>query len=227
MKNNPSLSEIAEALRSHGSFVIMSHLRPDGDALGCEIAMALCLKGLGKQVKVWNQDGMLDKYSFLPCADLVTLPPAEPEEFDVVVALDTGIENRLGTCVPAVKQAKLWINIDHHSSNVRAMADLVHVDYTSPATGPDSIRADAQAGKLPVDPAKSRTIFLSPSPPTPVLSNTRTPPRAPTKSRAELLKAGVNVGKAFSQQTVRDHPRRRITSLLRELLNFHAFERHR
>ncbi|HWB58560.1 MAG TPA: translation initiation factor IF-2 N-terminal domain-containing protein, partial [Chthoniobacteraceae bacterium] len=74
-KANCSLAEIARALKEHQRFVVMSHLRPDGDALGCEIAMGLCLKLLGKDVTVWNQDGMLEKYSFLPQSGIVAKPP--------------------------------------------------------------------------------------------------------------------------------------------------------
>src|SRR5438094_10550819 len=102
MKTNCTLDEIADALRIHDSFVVMRHVRPDGDALGCQIAMALCLKQLGKEAAVWNQDGMLEKYAFLPSSDLVKTPPAEPREFDVAIALDTAAQDRLGTCLQFV-----------------------------------------------------------------------------------------------------------------------------
>ena len=214
MKTNSSLSEIAAALRAHRSFVIMSHLRPDGDALGCEIALALSLRALGKEVKVWNQDGMLDKYSFLPSSNLVTLPPAEPEEFDVAVALDTGVETRLGTCVQAVKKARLWINIDHHVSNAR-YGDLVHVDSSAPATGQilfELIRGE----NLPFPPEIADNLFVAISTDTGSFQYPNTTART-FEIGAELLKAGVNVGK-LSQQMYESHPRRRIV-LLRELLN--------
>jgi len=217
-KNNASFSEIAQVLRTHRSFVLMSHLRPDGDALGCEIAMALCLKELGKEVKVWNQDGMLDNYRYLPCSGLVTVPPAEPEEFDVVIALDTGVENRLGTCVQAVKSAKLWINIDHHISNTR-YGDLVHVDSTSPATG-QIIFELIQSEKLPLTPEIADNLFIAISTDTGSFQYPNTTART-FEIGAALLKAGVNVGK-LSQQMYESHPRRRII-LLRELLNSMRF----
>ncbi|MDP9292344.1 MAG: bifunctional oligoribonuclease/PAP phosphatase NrnA, partial [Verrucomicrobiota bacterium] len=98
MKANASFAGIADALRDHERFVVMSHLRPDGDALGCQVAMALCLEQLGKKVSVWNEDGMLEKYSFLPRSELVVRPPSAPERFDVAIALDTAAQDRLGTC---------------------------------------------------------------------------------------------------------------------------------
>ena len=214
MKNNTPLSEIAQILRSHQRFVLMSHLRPDGDALGCVIALALCLKGLGKQVKVWNEDGMLDKYRYLPSSDLVTVPPAEPEEFDVAIALDTGAESRLGRCVKAVKQAKLWINIDHHISNSR-YGDLVHIDSNAPATGQILFEL-LRGADLPITPEIADNLFVAISTDTGSFQYPNTTART-YEIGAELLKAGVNVGK-LSQQMYESHPRRRII-LLRELLN--------
>jgi phosphoesterase RecJ-like protein len=53
--------EIGRILREHGRFAILGHSRPDGDALGSQLALALSLQALGKEVRVWNEDGMLEK----------------------------------------------------------------------------------------------------------------------------------------------------------------------
>jgi len=125
--------EIGRILREHQRFAILGHVRPDGDALGSQLALALSLQALGKEVRVWNEDGMLEKYSFLPRAELLTKPPSTPEDFDVAIALDTAIQNRLGTALPAVRSSKIWINIDHHPSNP-GYGDVVYVDSSAPAT---------------------------------------------------------------------------------------------
>src|SRR4029450_9822851 len=95
-KTNSTFAEIAEVLRRHESFAVLSHVRPDGDALGSQIALGLALRQLGKKVKVWNEEGLLEKFSFLPGGELVSTPPSEPEDFDVVLALDTATRQRLG-----------------------------------------------------------------------------------------------------------------------------------
>src|SRR5213593_5015339 len=77
---------------------------------------------------------MFEKYSFLPRAELLTKPPATAEDFDVAIALDTAIQNRLGTALAAVGSAKIWINIDHHRSNP-GYGDMVIIDSSAPATG--------------------------------------------------------------------------------------------
>src|SRR5438552_8117041 len=129
-----NLEEIGRILRDHQRFAVLGHVRPDGDALGSQLALALSLQQLGKDVRVWNEDGMLEKYSFLPRAELLTKPPSAAEDVDVAIALDTAIQNRLGNTLAAVRSAKIWINIDHHRSNP-GYGDLVIVDSTAPATG--------------------------------------------------------------------------------------------
>jgi phosphoesterase RecJ-like protein len=218
MKNNCSPGEIIAALREHERFVVISHLRPDGDALGCEIAMALALQGLGKQVKVWNEDGLLQKYSYLPGSGLVTRPPEEPETFDVAIALDTAAHKRLGTPAQAVKQAKIWINIDHHVSNER-YGDLVYIDRTAPATGQILYELFRLAG-FPITRAIADNLFVAISTDTGSFQYPNTSART-YEIGAELLKAGVEVGK-LSQQMYESHPRRRV-ALLRELLNVLKF----
>src|SRR5581483_3257951 len=131
--SSSTFPEIAKVLREKRSFAVLSHVRPDGDALGSQLAMALTLKKLGKDVRVWNEDGMLEKYSFLPRAELLTKPPGKRENVDVVVALDTAIQNRMGTTLDSIGASEICINIDHHPSNPR-YGDMVYVDPTAPAT---------------------------------------------------------------------------------------------
>jgi len=213
-KSNCTFGEIADAISNHQSFLVLSHVRPDGDALGCAIAMALCLQQLGKKVKVWNEDGLLEKFSFLPGSEIVTQPPAKPETFDVVIALDTAAFHRLGTCAAAIQGAKLWINIDHHISNER-YGDLVYIDSTAPAAG--QILFDlVRAVDFPLTYAMADNLFIAISTDTGSFQYPNTTART-YEIGAELVKAGANVGK-LSQQVYESYPLRRV-ELLRELLN--------
>lgn len=214
MKSNCSLAEIGEALRTHDSFVVMSHVRPDGDALGCQIAMALCLRQLGKKVEVWNQDGMLDKYRFLPCSDLVSTPSDEPRDFDVAIALDTAAQDRVGTCLQAIRSAKLWINIDHHVSNNR-YGDLAYIDPTAPATG-QILYELVRDQDLPLTYEMADNLFVAISTDTGSFQYPATTARS-FEIGADLIRAGVDVG-ALSQKTYESYPFRRV-QLLRALLN--------
>jgi len=213
------LAEIGQALREHKRFAVLSHVRPDGDALGSQLALGLSLKKLGKDVCVWNEDGMLKKYSFLPRAGFLTKPPTAPEDVDVAIALDTAIQNRLGTALPAVRSAKLWINVDHHPSNP-AYGDLVYVDPTSPATGQILFEL-ITSEKLPLDLEIAENLYVAISTDTGSFQYPNTTART-FEIAAELVRAGVDVGRV-SQQLYENFPRRRV-ELLRELLGTMRFD---
>jgi len=217
---NSKFEEIGRILREHQRFAILGHVRPDGDALGSQLALALSLQQLGKEVRVWNEDGMLEKYSFLPRAELLTKPPSTPEVVDVAVALDTAIQNRLGTALPAVRSAKIWINIDHHLSNP-CYGDVVYVDPAAPATAEIVFRLIKSQG-LPFNRDIAENLYAAISSDTGSFQYPQTSART-FEIAAELIRTGLDVGR-LSQQLYENYPRRRL-ELLRELLRTMRFER--
>jgi len=217
-ERDTKFAEIGRVLREHNKFAVLSHVRPDGDALGSTLALALSLKGLGKEVRAWNEEGMLEKYNFLAQAELLTEPPSEPEDFDVVVALDTAVQNRLGTTASAVRHAKLWINIDHHPSNPR-YGDLVYIDPTAPATG-QILFEFLTNQNFPITPEIAENLYAAISTDTGSFQYPNTTVRT-FEIAAELVRCGVEVGR-ISQLLYENFPRRRI-ELLRELLGTMQF----
>ena len=63
---NARFSQIAESIEKAKRILVASHIRPDGDALGSTIAVALWIQELGKQVTAWNEHGVTQRYSYLP-----------------------------------------------------------------------------------------------------------------------------------------------------------------
>ena len=215
---NATLSQIADLIRAKQRFVVMSHIRPDGDALGCTLAMGLCLRALGKDVTMWNEDGCLEKFTFLPGSELVSKPAAEPQNFDVAIVLDTAVRDRVGTCFASVANADTWVNIDHHISNPR-YADLNHIDSTSPATGQILFELFHGCG-LPLTREMAENLYVAISTDTGSFQYPSTTART-YEIGAELVKLGVRVGE-LSQRIYESYPRRRI-ELLKSLLNNLAF----
>ena len=213
-----SFEEIGAVLRSQQTFAVLSHVRPDGDALGSQLGLGLSLSKLGKTVMVRNEDGLLEKYSFLPGGEYLQTPLSEPQDFDVAIALDTAVQNRLGTAVELVKSAKIWINIDHHPSNP-GYGDLVYIDSNAPATGQILFELITSQG-LPMDAAIAENLFVAISTDTGSFQYPNTTART-FEIGAELLRCGVNVGRV-SQLLYENYPRRRA-ELLRELLGTMRF----
>ncbi len=208
-----NFAEIGRALREHERFAVLSHVRPDGDALGSQLALGLSLEQLGKNVTIWNEDGMLEKYSFMSGGERLNNPPIAPQDFDVAIALDTATQNRLGTAGAAVRSAKLWINIDHHPSNPK-YGDLVLIDPTAPATGQILFELMC-AAELPVSPAIAENLFVAISTDTGSFQYPNTTART-FQIGAELIKRGADVGR-LSQLLYESYPLRRV-ELLRDLL---------
>ena len=217
--SDSKFQEIGRILREHRRFAILGHIRPDGDALGSQLALALSLEALGKEVRVWNEDGMLEKYSFLPRAELLTKPPSAPEDFDVSIALDTAIQNRLGTALPAVRSSKIWINIDHHISNP-GYGDVVYVDPSAPATAEIIFRLIKSEG-LPFNRDIAENLYAAISTDTGSFQYPKTSAHT-FEIAAELIRTGLDVGR-LSQLLYENYPRRRL-ELLRELLRTMRFQ---
>jgi bifunctional oligoribonuclease and PAP phosphatase NrnA len=214
-----TFAEIGGVLRAHQRFAVLSHVRPDGDALGSQLGLALSLSKLGKTVMVRNEDGLLEKYSFLPGGEFLQTPQGDPQDFDVAIALDTATQSRLGTATELVRSAKIWINIDHHPSNP-GYGDLVYIDSTAPATGQILFELIQSQG-LPMDAAIAENLFVAISTDTGSFQYPNTTART-FEIGAELLRCGVDVGRV-SQLLYENYPRRR-TELLRELLGTMRFE---
>jgi bifunctional oligoribonuclease and PAP phosphatase NrnA len=214
-----SFEEIGALLRSQQTFAVLSHVRPDGDALGSQLGLGLSLSKLGKTVMVRNEDGLLEKYGFLPGGEFLQAPLSEPQDFDVAIALDTATQSRLGTATALVRSAKTWINIDHHPSNP-GYGDLVYIDSTAPATGQILFELITNQG-LPMDAAIAENLFVAISTDTGSFQYPNTTART-FEIGAELLRCGVNVGRV-SQLIYESYPRRRA-ELLRELLGTMRFE---
>ena len=73
---NASFDEIADAIGRANRVAILSHVRPDCDAIGSQLALALSLQHLGKKVSAWNEDGLPESFRFLGKSDLITPPPS-------------------------------------------------------------------------------------------------------------------------------------------------------
>jgi len=112
--------KIAEILKGNNSFLITTHVNPDADAIGSEMAVYTILKRLGKEIKVVNFSKTPPFLEFLDNDGVIeNFDPAIHSEYflscDVVVALDFNRADRTVKMSPLFYQReKLKICIDHH-----------------------------------------------------------------------------------------------------------------
>ena len=212
---NATREQIGDVLRSRNSFILLSHVRPDGDAIGSQLALGFALMALGKSVRLINEDGLPENLAFLPGAERIESPPAEPLDVEVAIALDTATKPRLGdAALHAASKAEIWLNIDHHVSNPK-YGDLNLIDPTSPATGQILYDLITTLG-LPM-PAESRdAIYVAVSTDTGSFQYPSTTAKT-YEMAADLIRRGVDVG-TINSKTYDEQPYRRL-ELMRALLN--------
>ena len=108
------LAQTAEAIRRRQRFVIASHVRPDGDAVGSQMAMAYALKHLGKEVRVVSRDAAPPPLLVFPGVSEIEIVDRVDDPGDAVIVMESG--DLLRTGVSGLERGFV-INIDHHVGN--------------------------------------------------------------------------------------------------------------
>ncbi len=101
-----------EKIKNSNKILLLSHINPDGDALGSSLGMYAVLKKMNKKVTVFNATKPLPAYlDFLPGFDKIV--NKVPSKADLIISFDCGSFDRLGLD----EKFTFLINIDHHISN--------------------------------------------------------------------------------------------------------------
>ena len=120
IRENPATAttqEVVTELRKRSTFVMVSHVKPDGDTLGAGLALGIALKRLGKRVYYFQQDPVPRNLRFLPDAQFVSrdLPPDLPAD-TLWTFGDMSSTSRAGEFLPVIERANI-LDIDHHLGN--------------------------------------------------------------------------------------------------------------
>src|SRR5436190_5248176 len=89
-----SASEVADAIRTRQSFILSSHARPDGDALGSQLALALALDRLGKTVRLVDKDPVPAPYRGFPAVDRIEVTSTASGDADAAIILECSAVSR-------------------------------------------------------------------------------------------------------------------------------------
>jgi phosphoesterase RecJ-like protein len=110
-------AEVVAELRRRDAFVMVSHVKPDGDTLGAGLALGLALKKLGKRVYYFQQDPVPRNLRFLPDTQFVSRElPADLPPNTLYVFCDMSDWRRAGEFLPAIDRENM-LDIDHHLGN--------------------------------------------------------------------------------------------------------------
>lgn len=113
------LEEAKAFILHQDRFLVVSHVNPDGDAIGSTLAIGHMLQQLGKSVIMINEGAVPVKFHFLPGHDQVgnySLAGAKPA-FDCVISVDCADYSRIGKVHEWFPDQVPLLNIDHHPTN--------------------------------------------------------------------------------------------------------------
>ncbi len=116
-----SLQQIAERIKKAKRILILTHMRPDGDAYGSALALGCALEYLKTPYQVCVESDLPSNLAFIEGVERVQKKPQG--EYDLLVTVDCSDDQRLGAlqdCFSLAKRKKIdTVNIDHHVSNTR------------------------------------------------------------------------------------------------------------
>lgn len=132
MKN---IDKIKQAIQESDNIMIVSHVNPDGDTIGSNLAFRLFIKeNFNKEAQSVYIGKLPDVYNFLPgFGEFININNIDKtKKIDLVIAVDVAAKDRMGDAVPIFDNAKININIDHHKTNNNfGMINIVDTDACS------------------------------------------------------------------------------------------------
>ncbi len=128
------LEQIVAVIRAAKRILVTTHIHPDGDALGSQLAMGEILSALGKQVTLYSECEISHLYAFLPGGEKLQTELPDLASFDCVLALDCGDCFRLGLKREELLASGSVVVIDHHAGH-KDFGTLRWVDPHRASTG--------------------------------------------------------------------------------------------
>lgn len=192
----PPLRQIAEHLRATDNFLVTSHVSPDGDALGSMLAVGEVLDAMGKQVRLFNESGLPERFRWLSPRQKILrlLPDTEPE---TIIVLDCGSPQRPGALLAPWLSSKTVVNIDHHLDNPM-FGSINWVDQRVSSTG-EMVGMLARELNVPLAGLLGEYVYLSLISDTGDFCFSNTRPET-LEMAAEILRLGLLPGPFHEQR---------------------------
>jgi bifunctional oligoribonuclease and PAP phosphatase NrnA len=190
-----------ELVQRCNRFLVMTHVRPDGDALGSELALAAALRQHGKHARVVIASNLPPLYKFLdPDGTKIERfrPPGDSfRNVDAVIIVDTGTWNQIGDFGPFLKTLNVAkVVIDHHRTQ-DDLGALQLIDTSAEAAG-RLIYEATQALRGRITPEIADALFLALATDTGWFRHSNTTP-ATFQLAEELTLAGANPTALYDQ----------------------------
>jgi phosphoesterase RecJ-like protein len=181
--------EAKELINSAQRIFLITHVDPDGDAIGSTLALSHALRKMGKNCSLACADPVPEAFSFLPGVQEFATPKITNE--DLIIAADASDPNRFGKAYEHILSLGIPIlNIDHHITNT--MFGTINVVRTEAAATAEIVFDLLQDWGVPVDPLVATYLLTG------IVTDTRCFSTSSTTSHtldvaAQLMRAGASL----------------------------------
>ncbi len=182
------LEEIRKAVKKAKTALIATHIDPDGDAIGSQVALGMLLEKMGLSVSLYCADEVPRVYRFLAGTERVKREVFPQEHFDLVFVVDCSALNRVGDKLDLRQLSEHMINIDHHPDNA-LFGDINFVMKTSSVS--EEIYEIFKYFEVKIDEPMAECLYTAMITDNGNFRYENTTPKTFTIA-AELLKAGVD-----------------------------------
>lgn len=186
------IEAIQRSIKNADQILVVTHVGPDGDALGSLTAVATALTQWEKSFTLVCDNVLPRRFDFLPFSDQVQQQPDTAVSYDLLIAVDCGDEQRMGEALTKLPGERPFIiNIDHHITNTQ-FGDLNLVDAAATSTA-EVLHHIFREYKLKLTPALALSLLTGLV--TDTLGFRTTNVTAQTmKIAGELMEAGADLG---------------------------------
>jgi len=112
-----TIKELSDLLLHLNNILIVTHERPDGDAIGSSFALQQAFFNLGKKADIYFSDTLPERYLHLSNDQTYVIKPKPGANYKYCIALDCGNYDRLALYDKNIRNRAEMINIDHHPDN--------------------------------------------------------------------------------------------------------------
>jgi phosphoesterase RecJ-like protein len=163
---SPDRQAFHDFIARHSRLLLTTHVNPDGDGLGSEVAVALWLRALGKQVRVLNDSPVPAAYAFLTRhAPIEGFEPESAErafdETDALIVLDVSNRQRIGRLAPLLDRHLVPIAVvDHHVTHAQGFGQVNVIEPEASATGEIVYGLIRESGR-DLDPELAEALYVA------------------------------------------------------------------
>lgn len=199
-----SITEAVQLLKQSNSVLLVGHVKPDGDSIGCQLALAEALEQQGKEVSIQAFDPVPRLLQFLPGCERIKVTEMIAGTYDSAVLVEVPRLTRCGfTAIPA----NAIIGLDHHP-DYELNADVDILD-TSVAAAAELMYELMRELGAELTPSISQNLLTAIVTDCGFFTYSSTTPKT-LDTASQLMKAGADITR-IAERVRRSHPQKRLT----------------